>query len=170
MGHLSFYSPYFLELNISKWNLTTKTLVQINPSNISNKIFFQMASLDTGVLQNCQSIDHCPIHNKFFSATNWKFTYLLAKLLYVGMKLYLNLTYAKYLFIAPLWLNVIAIPKIGCVWDEFKLYSPEYKSVICCYKRTFFWSILFLNKLQQRGIPLRLLYKCSHLLICILLK
>ena len=35
----------------------------------------------------------------------------------------------------------------------------------CCYKRKFFWSILFLNKSQRRGIPQRLLDRCSHLFI-----
>ena len=33
-------------------------------------------------------------------------------------------------------------------------------------KRTFFGSLLFQNKLQQRGIPQKLLEKYSHLFIC----
>ena len=33
--------------------------------------------------------------------------------------------------------------------------------MICCYKKKFFWSVLFLNK--SHWIPERLLDKCSHL-------
>ena len=33
-----------------------------------------------------------------------------------------------------------------------------------------FWSILFMNKSSQRGIPQRLPEKCSQLFICIVLK
>ena len=35
---------------------------------------------------------------------------------------------------------------------------------------TFLWSILFLNKPKRRGIPQRILDKCSPLFICIVLK
>ena len=52
-------------------------------------------------------------------------------------------------------------------------YRPSnslFNPAICSYKRKFFWSILFLNKSQQRGIPQRLLDKCSHLFIYNLLK
>ena len=45
-----------------------------------------------------------------------------------------------------------------------------YNSVICCYKRKLFWSILFVNKPQRRGISKRLFDKCCHLFICISLK
>ena len=48
--------------------------------------------------------------------------------------------------------------------------NNEHSSVICHYKRTFFWSILFLSKSQQRGTPQRLLDKCNSLLIWISLK
>ena len=48
--------------------------------------------------------------------------------------------------------------------------DSQCNSVLCCYERKFFWSILFLYKWQQRGIPQRLLDKCSHLFIWTLLK
>ena len=48
--------------------------------------------------------------------------------------------------------------------------NSQYNSAICYYKRKFFWSILFLNMSLQRGIPQRLLNKCSHLCIYKLLK
>ena len=48
--------------------------------------------------------------------------------------------------------------------------DSQCNSVLCCYERKFFWSILFLYKSQQRGIPQRLLDKCSHLFIWTLLK
>ena len=37
-------------------------------------------------------------------------------------------------------------------------------------KGIFFWSILFLNKSQRRGIPQRLPDKCSNLFICTVVK
>ena len=48
--------------------------------------------------------------------------------------------------------------------------DSQCNSVLCCYERKFFWSILLLYKWQQRGIPQRLLDKCSHLFIWTLLK
>ena len=38
------------------------------------------------------------------------------------------------------------------------------------FSQLFFSSILFLNKLQRRGIPQRLVDNCSHLFICISLR
>ena len=48
------------------------------------------------------------------------------------------------------------LPQIFQNIGEFGPSSSSYNSVICCYKRKFFWSIL-LNKSQQRGIFKRLL-------------
>ena len=50
------------------------------------------------------------------------------------------------------------------------LMTIEQLTKFCCYKRRFFWSILFLNKSQRRGIFQCLLDKCDHLFICMSLK
>lgn len=82
MDHLFFFkSLYLLKLNISKWKLKIKTLVQINSSNIRNTIFCQLASLGTGVLRIRQNLGHCPIATKLMSVANLMFTYPLTNLL-----------------------------------------------------------------------------------------
>ena len=62
---------------------------------------------------------------------------------------------------------------IGEFGAKKSLYTPmnsQDNSVICCDKRKFFWSVLFLNKSQRRAHLQILLDKCSHLSICISLK
>ena len=70
-----------------------------------------------------------------------------------------------------------SLPQLFRNMEEFRAKKIIYRSsdsqcnsVLCCYERKFFWSILFLYKSQQRGIPQRLLDKCSHLFIWTLLK
>ena len=64
--------------------------------------------------------------------------------------------------------------KYWVIWSQKEtFYRPsnrQYNSVICFSKWKCFWSVLFLNKSQQRGIPQKLLGKCNHLFICISLK
>ena len=57
----------------------TETLVQTNPSNIRNETFSLMASLNTGALQSCQKLDHCPIRNKIFAAHSFQIYLPLGK-------------------------------------------------------------------------------------------
>ena len=64
-------------------------------------------------------------------------------------------------------------PKYWAIRGKKIFYRPSnsyYNSAIIPIKRTFFGSILFQNKLQQRGIPQGPLDKYSDLLICILFK
>ena len=70
-----------------------------------------------------------------------------------------------------------SLPQLFRNMEEFRAKKIIYRSsdsqcnsVLCCYERKFFWSILLLYKWQQRGIPQRLLDKCSHLFIWTLLK
>ena len=44
-------------------------------------------------------------------------------LLFEDMELYLNLTYVSYLFITPLWLEVIAIFKKHFAWDNWAIFT-----------------------------------------------
>ena len=62
------------------------------------------------------------------------------------------------------FLDILAISaqRIDSNWISKIVYS-----VSCCHKNNFFWSLLFLNKSQRRGIPKRLVDKCSHSFICI---
>ena len=57
--------------------------------------------------------------------------------------------------------------KYWVIWSQKEtFYRPsnrQYNSVICFSKWKCFWSVLFLNKSQQRGIPQKLLGKCNHL-------
>ena len=39
----------------------------IHPFNSRLKFLHQIMLPDTGTLQSCQNLDHCPIRNKFFS-------------------------------------------------------------------------------------------------------
>ena len=70
-----------------------------------------------------------------------------------------------------------SLPQLFRNMEEFRAKKIIYRSsdsqcnsVLCCYERKFFWTILLLYKWQQRGIPQRLLDKCSHLFIWTLLK
>ena len=60
-----------------------------------------------------------------------------------------------------------AFPEYRGIWSKKIFYRPSnslYKSVICCYKKTFFRSILFLDKLLRNSLETR------HLFIYMLLK
>ena len=50
------------------------------------------------------------------------------------------------------------------------LWAASAIQLFVAIKGKVFWSILFLRKSQQRGIPQRLLDKCNHLSICTSLK
>ena len=87
-----------------------------------------------------------------------------------GKTVYLkSITLCKWLVICFLFLS-----RLFRNIEEFaaKKYFTDYRTantiqLVVAIKGHFFWSILFLNKSQRRGISQKLVENCSHLFICI---
>lgn len=121
-------SLYLLKLNISKWKLKIKTLVQINSSNIRNTIFCQLASLGTGVLRSRQNLGHCPKATKLMSVANLMFTYPLTNVLIRRCEVIIERSLCQISFhnssLAGCDKTLPDVIK-RCVWDNWEIFTRK---------------------------------------------